>query len=197
MKLKIASICVALAIPQLAAAQDGLYYGIGLAAVNTSSDAPIVPFYEASTTDFGLALTLGYRFASTGPLTYGIEGNVDVMSGKRMTGDPVDACEDISPVWCEVDTVARLRATLSSDVGTGTRLTGSIGAVMADGLAEDGPGNYVDTAGHGLSLGVAWEKVDGPYPVRIDLNMDHISKDNANLYDRQLDMIGLRVSYMF
>ena len=34
-------------------------------------------------------------------------------------------------------------------------------------------------------------------PVRVDLNYDAIREDDANNYDRDLDMIGLRLSYMF
>ncbi len=34
-------------------------------------------------------------------------------------------------------------------------------------------------------------------PLRVDLNYDAVRDDNQNFYERDLDMIGLRVSYMF
>jgi len=169
---------------------------VGVAVTHNSTSAPIVPGFDPTVTDFGLALTAGYRFATVGNLTYGFEGNLDLMGGKLM-GDYVDACEDESPTWCEVDAALRLRGTLSTDLANGSRLTTSLGAVVVRGRAEDGPGNYLDTTGRGLSIGVAWEKLDGRMPLRVDLNYDAVRKDNATAYERELDMIGLRLSYMF
>jgi len=63
------------------------------------------------------------------------------------------------------------------------------------GRSENGPGNYLDTTGRGISVGFAWQK-DG-MPVRIDLNYDAVRDDNQTAYERDLDMVGLRVSYMF
>jgi hypothetical protein len=187
---------VAAATAQTASAQDGAYFGLGLGASQFSSEATVVPGYEASGTDFALALTAGYRFAASGALAFGVEGNLDLFAGERMSDD-IDACTGASPSWCEIDTVLRLRGTLTSDLAGGNRITTSLGGVMVDGLAEDGPGNNVDTRGHGFSLGVAWEQVGGAMPLRVDLNYDTINSDDANTYERDLDMIGLRLSYMF
>jgi hypothetical protein len=95
-----------------------------------------------------------------------------------------------------VDAALRLRATMATDLN-GSRLTASLGAVMVRGLTENGGGNYLDTTGRGVSVGVAWEQLSGGLPVRVDLNYDAIQTDNQPLFDRSLDMIGLRVSYMF
>jgi hypothetical protein len=184
-----------LALAPAAMAQDGAYYGIGLGVSHNTTSSPVISNYDATATDVALALTAGYRFATAGNLTYGIEGNLDIMSGNLMS-DSIDACTDWSPTWCEVDAALRLRGTMASDLG-GSRLTASLGAVVVRGLAENGPGNYVDTTGRGLSVGVAWEKLDGSLPVRVDLNYDAIRHDNQTEYDRSLDMVGLRVSYMF
>lgn len=191
-----AAALLALASAPAAQAQDALYYGLGVAVSANSTSSPEVTGYEPTATDYGVALTLGYRFPSTGTVAYGIEGNLDLMSGKLMS-DSFDACSDFSPTWCEVDTTFRLRGTVSSELASGARLMGSLGAAIVRGRAEDGPGNYVNATGRGLSLGVSWEQVGGNLPVRVDVNYDAIRIDDANIYDRKLDMIGLRVSYMF
>lgn len=196
MKTALLATALTLTLVTTVQAEDGAYFGIGLGLSHNSTSAPIVPGFEATATDYGLALTAGYRFASVGNLTYGFEGNLDIMAGKLMS-DYVDACTDESPTWCETDATLRLRGTLSTDLAGGARLMGSLGAALVQGRAEDGPGNYVDATGRGLSLGVSWEQVGGNLPVRVDVNYDAIRIDDANLYDRKLDMIGLRVSYMF
>ena len=186
---------VVLGLAQAASAGDGLYYGIGLGLGSTQTVSPVVPEYDATATDYSLALTLGYRFAASGALTYGIEGNLDLSSGNTMSGDGIDACTGNSPSWCEADTVLRLRGTMTNAFGGGNELTTSLGLVMAKGRSENGGGNYLSTTGRGLSIGLAWQK-DGT-PLRIDLNYDRIRDDNQKAFERDLDMIGLRVSYMF
>ena len=37
----------------------------------------------------------------------------------------------------------------------------------------------------------------GGMPVRVDVNYDAIRDDNQPAYERDLDLVGLRVSYMF
>lgn len=184
-----------LALAPAAQAQDA-YFGLGLAVSGNSSSGDEFSSYEPSATDYGIALTAGYRFASAGTLAYGVEGNLDLMSGKLMS-DGDDACTSVAPTWCEVDAVFRLRGTMTSELANGSRLMGSLGAAIVHGRAEDGPGTYVSTTGRGLSLGLSWEQVGGSVPVRVDLNYDAIREDDANNYDRDLDMIGLRLSYMF
>jgi hypothetical protein len=73
----------------------------------------------------------------------------------------------------------------------------SLGAVVVQGRLENGGGNYLDSVGRGVSVGVAWERLYGGKPVRADLNYDSIQSDNNSDHDRSLDMVGLRVSYMF
>jgi hypothetical protein len=196
MKTALLASTVVLALAQAASAQDGAYYGVGLGVTDNSSVATGFDGYEPSATDYGLALTAGYRFPSAGTLSFGVEGNLDLMAGNLMS-DEIDACSSNAPTWCEVNTTARLRGTMSTELAGGSRLTSSLGAVVVRGRAEDGPGTFVDTTGRGLSIGVAWEQVGGGLPVRVDLNYDSVKTDNANNYDRSLDMVGLRVSYMF
>lgn len=195
MKIGLLASTFVLALASAAAAQDGAYFGLGLGVSQNSSKASFGSF-EPSATDYALALTAGYRFPSAGTLAYGIEGNLDLMTGNLMS-DGSDACTSVAPTWCEVNATARLRGTMSSDLASGGRVTASLGAVMVSGRAEDGPDTYVDAIGRGLSFGVAWENLGGGMPVRVDLNYDAIREDDANNYDRKLDMIGLRVSYMF
>lgn len=193
MKIAFIAAISALSMAQATNAQDGFYFGAGVAAISTSSD-PGEEWggYDVSGRDAGLALTLGYNFASVDNLTYGIEGNLDFTSGNRMDG----SCEAIGPVWCEIDSTLRLRGTVTFDLGTGGHLTTSLGAVVAKGTVEDAPGLLVDAKGTGLSVGLAWQAASG-MPLRYDLNIDRIRKDDAPNFDRSLDMVSLRVSYMF
>lgn len=184
-------------IAQPVLAQDGAYFGAGIGITDSASAAEIFPDNEASGTEAALALTAGYRFAGANGLSYGIEGNLDIQAGGTMSFPGRDACTDFSPTWCAVDTVFRVRGTLGTTLATGDLLMASVGGVMVKGTAEDGPGNYVDTTGTGLSLGLSWQSGNVALPVRVDLNFDRINSDDADLFDRDLDLIGLRVSYMF
>lgn len=184
----------ALLIAQTASAQDGFYLGVGLGLTESRSYTPAVPVVTSKGSDVSLALTAGYRFAGSGPLTYGVEGNLDILGGETLNG-----CRDgvaiISPNWCTIETVARLRGTLTTELANGSRLTSSLGAVMVMGTSENSPGYHPDTTGHGLSLGFGWEPA--AMPVRVDVNYDAIRDDNQPAYERDLDLMGLRVSYMF
>lgn len=182
----------ALLIAPTAQAQDGLYFGAGVAAISSSSTPDGGGGgYEPSGKDAGLALTLGYSFPASGNLSYGVEANLDLTSGKRMD----QSCISTGPAWCDVDSTLRLRGTFSTAVGSGD-LTVSLGAVMIKGVAEDGPGTFVDATGRGVSVGLALQG-KGSLPLRYDLNIDRIISDDTPNYDRSLDVIGLRVSYMF
>lgn len=184
----------ALLIAHTASAQDGFYLGLGLGLSESSSTAPAVPVVTSTVTDVSLALTAGYRFTASGPLTFGVEGNLDILGGETLNG-----CRDgvaiASPNWCTLETVARLRGTFTTELANGSRLTSSLGAVMVMGTSEISPGIHPDTTGHGLSLGFGWEPAAAP--VRVDVNYDTIRDDDQPEYERDLDLIGLRVSYMF
>ena len=195
MKSAVLAAASALLLGQTAAAQDGFYYGIGLGLTESSTNAPIVSSYTATATDLSLALTAGYRFAGPGALSYGIEGNLDILGGATMN-DGADACTGTSPSWCTVDTVLRLRGTLTNQLAGGGQLTWSLGAVVVKGVTENGPGNNLDTTGRGLSVGLGWQPAGG-MPVRLDVNYDAIRDDNPPDYERDLDLVGLRVSYLF
>lgn len=184
----------ALLATQTASAQDGFYLGLGLGLTESSSYAPAVPVVSSTGTDVSLALTAGYRFTGSGPLTFGVEGNLDILGGKTLNGCR-DGAAIASPNWCTLETVARLRGTLSTELANGSRLTSSLGAVMVMGTSEAGPGFRPDTTGHGFSLGFGWEPA--AMPVRVDVNYDAIRDDNQPAYERDLDLVGLRVSYMF
>ena len=197
MKLAAIAVTSMLGLAQAGAAQDGFYYGVGLGLTHSSTVSSVVPSFEGTATDVSLALTAGYRFASADNLSYGIEGNLDFLGGRTMSDSSFDACAGISPSWCEVNTVFRLRGTLTSQLASGSLMTVSLGGVLVQGVSENGPGNNLDTTGNGLSLGLGWEQQGGAMPMRIDVNYDAIRNDDQPAYDRELDMFGLRVSYMF
>lgn len=193
MKSALLAIASAGLLAQAAQAQDGFYYGVGLGLTESSTNAPIVSDYTATATDVSLALTAGYRFSGAQQLAFGVEGNLDFPGGKTMS-DGTDACTGTSPSWCSIDVVLRLRSTLTAQLASG-ELTTSLGAVLVKGVSENGPGNNLDTTGRGISAGISF--APGELPVRFDLNYDTIKSDNQPAYERDLDLIGLRVSYMF
>ena len=133
MKIALMAAISVLGMVQAADAQDGFYYGIGLGVTESSTNAPIVSDYTATATDLSLTLTAGYRFAASGNLQFGIEGNLDVLSGETMS-DGADACTGQSPSWCTLDTVLRLRGTVTTELANGGHLTSSLGAVLVDGV---------------------------------------------------------------
>jgi Outer membrane protein beta-barrel domain len=198
MKMTFLAILSAMGLAHAAAAEDGFYYGIGIGVTESSTFSPVISTFEASGRDFSLALTAGYRIATTGPLSFGVEGNLDAL-----TGDPMEdaagreACTDASPTWCEVDTVLRLRGTASAELANGSRIAVSLGPVLVNGRAEERNSVYRSTSGHGVSVGVSWENFGSSLPVRVDLNYDRIRDDDLAPFERELDMIGLRASYMF
>ncbi|MCB6179855.1 porin family protein [Rhodobacter sp. Har01] len=196
MRLTLTAATMLLAFTQLATAQDGLYYGVGVGVLNSTSEAPIVPDFEAEATDLSLALTAGYRLSQTGTMFYGVEGNLDLHTGKLMS-DGADACTSTSPTWCEVNATARLRATFGTTLSGGSTVMASLGFAAVSGRLEANPGDYRDSVGRGTSVGVSWERLYGAHTVRMDLNYDRINTDDDPTYDRSLDMVGLRVSYMF
>lgn len=190
--LLIAAAAVVLLAPTTQA-QDGVYFGAGATTIR-STTSPDDPWggYEPTGRDAGLALTLGYRFPAAGTMAFGIEANLDVTSGKRMT----NSCVSTGPAWCDVENILRLRGTMTFDLGEGGQLTTSLGAVRVNGVSEDNPLLFVDTTGRGASFGLGWQP-QGGMPLRYDLNIDRITSDDTPNYDRSLDLIGLRVSYMF
>ncbi len=190
------AVVMLMALTQSAAAEGGTYFGIGFGVLSSTSEAPIVGGFEANATDLSLALTAGYRLPGSGALSFGVEGNLDLHTGKLMS-DGADACTSTSPTWCEVDATARLRLTIGSELAGGNTVTASLGAVAVSGRLEANPGDFRSSTGEGLSVGLAWEHLYGGAPVRVDLNYDSIRSDSNPTYERSLDMVGLRVSYMF
>ncbi len=203
MKLVSLAIVSALSLTGPVAAQDGFYYGLGLGVTNSETATTAIAGFKPEATDYSLALTAGYRFASPGTLHFGIEGNLDVFDGKTMFDDTFQdigraACDNAAPTWCSIDTVLRLRGTVSTDLANGSRVMASIGAVAVQGWGEQGNSDYKDTHGTGMSWGLSWEAPPSlGAPVRVDVNWDSIKNDNLERFDQTLDMVGLRMSYMF
>jgi hypothetical protein len=183
---------------QSAEAEEGVYFALGITRTAGESAEPIF-FREFTGNDVGLALTVGYAFAPAGNLTFGVEGNLDVLSGNRFddAAGGLPACSGAGPSWCEVDAILRLRGTLSTDLANGSRVSGSIGPVLVKGITENGGADYLATTGTGISVGVSWALPDTSMPLRVDFNYDSIRRDNAEEYSRTLDMVGFRVSYTF
>ena len=197
MRLTFLATSLLVALTQSAAAEDGFYYGLGLGVTQSSADAEIEDFFNLTATNLSLALTAGYRIAQSKGLSYGIEGNLDVHTGKLMKDGPAEGCSNFTPSWCEINSSLRVRGTLSKKLAAGNTLMASLGFVVVSGRLEANPSDYRDSIGRGPSIGISWEHPMGNHGLRMDLNYDLIKTDNNPTYDRSLDMIGLRISYMF
>lgn len=198
MKTAILAALSALGLAASASAQDGFYYGIGLGVTKGETVSTAIEGFIPKGTDYSLALTAGYRFTTAGSFSLGIEGNLDALTGNTMVDSTGrEACDNASPTWCEVDTVARLRGVVSTELGNGNRISASIGEAMAWGRGEQSNSVFKSTDGRGLSVGLSWEGPLAGLPLRIDVNYDKIRHDNLEVYDQTLDLVGLRASYMF
>ena len=68
---------------------------------------------------------------------------------------------------------------------------------MVNGLLENGPGTYVSGRGLGYSVGLGAEKQVAKGTMRIEAIYDVITTDNRPMYDRDLDILSLRASFIF
>jgi hypothetical protein len=175
-----------------ASAEMDYYFGAGIGLVESRDVASEVPEFEAKAVDVSLALTAGLR-TSNG---FGIEANADILSSNLMEIDGSEACNGQSPTWCEIGSIVRLRGTASTSLDDGSQLMVSGGLVRVTGVSENNPGNLLDTIGQGISFGLSWQMANKP--MRIDVNYDIISNDsNSDFYERNLEVSGIRLSYMF
>lgn len=152
-----------IATTQMAVAEEGFYYGVTLGSASTKSfnDLGIgeIGIGEApsGTSDMAAILggSMGYGFSLQNGSTIAIEGNLDWMSGSRMSYDSgEDSCISISPDWCKVDGIVRIRGVYSKPLSNGYDILSMAGIAAVTGLAEDGEETYVSTTSTGYTLGV-------------------------------------------
>ncbi|RYG92388.1 hypothetical protein EU803_08155 [Loktanella sp. IMCC34160] len=180
-----------------AQAEEGLYYGAALGLAKSESESAGIGMTEGNDMTFGVVL--GYRMEYASGTSVAIEGTYDGTSRNLMTsvGVPTDACTDWSPDWCEVHTIARIRGVYGTTLSNGIEVLSMAGIASVAGLAEDGPGNYVDTTATGFTLGVGGQKPVGNGMLRVELVYDRFEGSEPGDYEKNLDILSLRTVFTF
>lgn len=197
--LRAPTVCAFVAISttaSVAAAEDGLYYGASIGISQYTSD---VFDFDATTAETAtLGGLLGYRKDMTQGRFWSVEFELDIPVDGEMTYDDGSAsCTSVSPDWCNVDAVSRLRAIYGMPVGGGYDAVVGAGLAAASGRSEDGPGNYVDTIGSGWTVAVGLQRGFSSGSIaRVEVIYDEISATD-NSYEPKLENLSLRGSFLF
>jgi opacity protein-like surface antigen len=155
-------------------------------------------FGQTDGTDVSFGGVLGYRWDLAAGQSIGVEGTADFFSGERMSCDlGADACTSVSPDWCGLDSIARLRGVYGVTLGNRFEVFSMAGVSMVNGLAEDGPGVFVDTGGTGYTLGLGAQKAMGTGTLRVELTYDRLGNTDADVFEKNLEVISLRSSFLF
>ena len=207
MNLYLAGPIVAIiATTQMAVAEEGFYYGVTLGSASTKSfndqgKGEIgIGKDPSGTSDMAAILggSMGYGFSLQNGSTIAIEGNLDWMPGSRMSYDSgEDSCISISPDWCEVDGIVRIRGVYSKPLSNGYDILSMAGIAAVTGLAEDGMGTYVSTTSTGYTLGVGGQKDYDFGTVRFEITYDKFDNPSPSVYSKTLEVVSLRSTYMF
>ena len=195
-----------IATTQMAVAEEGFYYGVTLGSASTKSfnDQGIgkigIGKDPSGTSDMAAILggSMGYGFSLQNGSTIAIEGNLDWMPGSRMSYDSgEDSCISISPDWCEVDGIVRIRGVYSKPLSNGYDILSMAGIAAVTGPAEDGLGTYVSTTSTGYTLGVGSQKDYDFGTVRFEITYDKFDNPSPSVYSKTLEVVSLRSTYMF
>ena len=190
----------------MAVAEEGFYYGVTLGFASTESQSDLNEFEgrhgEMPVGTSGRAAILGgsmgYGFSLQNGSTIAIEGNLDWMPGSRMSYDSgEDSCISISPDWCEVDGIVRIRGVYSKPLSNGYDILSMAGIAAVTGPAEDGLGTYVSTTSTGYTLGVGSQKDYDFGTVRFEITYDKFDNPSPSVYSKTLEVVSLRSTYMF
>ena len=195
---KVALTCGAVIIASPMSAETGFYYGLS-AGVSMYDTVALGNLGPADSTGLTFGGIVGYTFETNTEYSTAIEVSVDGAMADTLesTEGYGPACGDYSPHWCEIDTVVRLRSLVKRRVNEDWSIVGSLGGVMVNGLLENGPGTYVSGRGLGYSVGLGAEKQVAKGTMRIEAIYDVITTDNRPMYDRDLDILSLRASFIF
>lgn len=180
-----------------ATAEEGFYYGGALGFAKLESQSTGIGRTEGQ--DAFLGVVLGYRFSHDDQSWFGVEGTLDGTTGQRMTtvGVPVESCSDESPDWCEVRGIARVRGVYGAKVTSDIEVLSMVGVAAVAGLAEDGPGNYVDTTATGLTIGVGGQRPMGGGMGRLEFVYDRFEGSNPGDFEKTLEIFSLRTVFTF
>ena len=188
-----------IATTQMAVAEEGFYYGVTLGSASTKSFNELGNG-EIGTSDMAAILggSMGYGFSLQNGSTIAIEGNLDWMPGSRMSyHSGEDSCDSVSPDWCEVDGIVRIRGVYSKPLSNGYDILSMAGIAAVTGPAEDGLGTYVSTTSTGYTLGVGSQKDYDFGTVRFEITYDKFDNPSPSVYSKTLEVVSLRSTHMF
>lgn len=189
-------LAVGLSIASVAQA-DGFYYGASLGYTQMTSTTDGIGETSGETAVFGGIL--GYRTDLTKGQFLSAELNLDfAVDGEMSYSNGADSCSSQSPDWCDIDALGRIRGVYGLPVGSGYDFIASAGLAIASGVAEDGPGVYVDTVGVGYTVGIgAQRQFSAGMTGRIEIIYDSIGNTDPDEFDKTLENIGLVTSLVF
>lgn len=176
---------------------EGLYYGASLGYTKMTSTSDGIGETVGDSAVIGGVL--GYRSDLTGGQFWAAELDVDfVVDGEMSYDDGGASCTSRSPDWCDIDMLSRVRGIYGLPAGGGYDFFMSAGLAFVTGLAEDGPGVYVDTSGTGYTAGLGVQRaLSGGGTARVELIYDSIGNTDPDAYEKTLKNVGLVASAVF
>ena len=195
MKLQYTLAVVGALAGSAALAEDGLYYGgaVGVADVSSRSQ-----FGAPSGKDLSFGAVVGYKSSLSNGGFWAAEVTVDLLTGGTLEYPfGAQACTNQSPDWCEVKTLARLRGVYGVPISDTKNIIYSAGIAYVEGRGEDGPFNYLHTTSTGFTLGIGLERESGKGTMRYEAVYDRFEGANPDDFDKTLEIVSLRLSYLF
>lgn len=193
-------ICAAVALSasllgaSAASAEEGFYYGGSIGGSSLRSES----IDTTSTGSIALGVVAGFSFALQNGWSAGVEGSFDFLTGGAMSySDGQPSCTSRSPDWCDVNNIARIRGFIGIPMNDNIEFLAMGGFATASGLAEDGPGTFVDSRTRGFTVGVGAQTETGFGTTRFELIYDQMSNITPNSYDKTLKVISIKTSILF
>jgi hypothetical protein len=161
-----------LAIPVQTSAQESFYIGIGGSYSYATSDPQV--FSTPSSDQFSsVGLTLGFRVEQESYFWAG-ELDVNADSGSTFVGASGTPCPPFAdgPYYCQVDSTARLKGIVGTEIGTDFEFFGSLGLVKITGQSATGPFSQAANSNSGYTFGIGIQKKLKKGRVRLELIRD-------------------------
>lgn len=181
-----------------AATAEGFYYGASLGYGQLKSASVGTAETEAEVVTFGGLL--GFSGAVGNGHFWAFEANVNRSVDGEMgySGFEFSSCTDQSPDWCDVELIARARGIYGMPVSADYDLFGSVGLAFVSGVAEDGPGNYVDTTATGATISAGIQReIPGVGTGRLEVVYDTFDKHSPEEFEKTLENVSLVASILF
>lgn len=182
-----------------AVAEEGLYYGVGLA----YSDAESASQPGGSTTSnasFGqLGVTVGYRW-DQGDWFYATELDGELSLGNNFVGNSNSVCAVYAngPYYCAHDATLRVRFAVGTSSGDDYEFFATAGAVKVFGESAVSPTSQASASNTGYTVGIGAQRAMERGTLRGELIYDN-AEDNGppSFYRPTYEAITLKFSYLF